>query len=41
MTEQSLNNLEQTDEFQESIISIATKTLTNQAAKAELSLIHI
>ena len=35
MTEQSLNNLEQTDEFQESIISIATKTLTNQAAKAE------
>ena len=35
MTEQSLDNLEQTDEFQESIISIATKTLTNQAAKAE------
>ena len=35
MTEQFLNNLEQTDEFQESIISIATKTLTNQAAKAE------
>ena len=35
MTEQPLNNLEQTDEFQESIISIATKTLTNQAAKAE------
>ena len=35
MTEQSLVNLEQTDEFQESIISIATKTLTNQAAKAE------
>ena len=35
ITEQSLDNLEQTDEFQESIISIATKTLTNQAAKAE------
>ena len=35
MTEQSLDNLEQTDEFQESIISIATKTLTNQAAKAK------
>ena len=35
MTEQSLDNLEQTDEFQESIISIATKTLTNQAAEAE------
>jgi len=35
MTEQSLDNLEQTDEFQESVISIATKTLTNQAAKAE------
>ena len=31
----SLNNLQQTDEFQESFISIATKTLTNQAAKAE------
>ena len=29
------NNLSQTDEFQESVISIATKTLTNQAAKAE------
>ena len=35
MTEQSLDNLEQTDEFQESLLSIATKTLTNQAAKAE------
>ena len=35
MTEQSLDNLEQTDEFQESVISIATKTLTNQAAKAK------
>ena len=34
-TEISLENLEQTDEFQESVISIATKTLTNQAAKAE------
>ena len=34
-TEKSLENLEQTDEFQESVISIATKTLTNQAAKAE------
>ena len=31
----SLSNLEQTDEFQESFISIATKTLTNEAAKAE------
>jgi len=31
----SLSNLQQTDEFQESFISIATKTLTNQAAKAE------
>ena len=31
----SLSNLEQTDEFQESFISIASKTLTNQAAKAE------
>ena len=35
MTEQSLDNLEQTDEFQESLLSIATKTLTNHAAKAE------
>ena len=35
VTEKSLDNLEQTDEFQESVISIATKTLTNQAAKAE------
>ena len=35
MSEQSLDNLEQTDEFQESLLSIATKTLTNQAAKAE------
>ena len=35
MTEQSLDNLEQTDEFKESLLSIATKTLTNQAAKAE------
>ena len=35
MTEQSLDNLEQTDEFQESLLSIATKTLTNQAAKAD------
>ena len=35
MTEQSLDNLEQTDEFQEPLLSIATKTLTNQAAKAE------
>ena len=34
-TEISLENLKQTDEFQESVISIATKTLTNQAAKAE------
>ena len=34
-TKISLENLEQTDEFQESVISIATKTLTNQAAKAE------
>ena len=34
-TEKSLENLGQTDEFQESVISIATKTLTNQAAKAE------
>jgi LPXTG-site transpeptidase (sortase) family protein len=33
--ENSVGNLEQIDEFQESIISIATKTLTNQAAKAE------
>jgi len=31
----SLSNLQQTDEFQESFISIASKTLTNQAAKAE------
>ena len=31
----SLSNLQQTDEFQESFISIATKTLTNEAAKAE------
>ena len=30
-----LSNLQQTDEFQESFISIASKTLTNQAAKAE------
>ena len=35
MTEKSLQNLEETNEFEESIISIATKTLTNQAAKAE------
>ena len=34
-TDSSLNNLSQTDEFQESVISIATKTLTNQAAKAK------
>ena len=34
-TDNSLNNLSQTDEFQESVISIATKTLTNQAAKAK------
>ena len=33
--ENSVGNLEQIDEFQESLISIATKTLTNQAAKAE------
>lgn len=31
----SLQNLDETDEFEESVISIATKTLTNQAAKAE------
>lgn len=31
----SIDNLQQTNEFQESFISIATKTLTNQAAKAE------
>ena len=34
-TDSSLNNLSQTDEFQESVISIATKTLTNHAAKAK------
>ena len=34
-TDNSLNNLSQTDEFQESVISIATKTLTNHAAKAK------
>ena len=34
-TDVSLSNLQQTDEFQESFISIASKTLTNQAAKAE------
>ena len=33
--ENAIGNLEQIDEFQESFISIATKTLTNQAAKAE------
>lgn len=33
--ENSVENLEQIDEFQESFLSIATKTLTNQAAKAE------
>ena len=33
--ENSVGSLEQIDEFQESFISIATKTLTNQAAKAE------
>ena len=31
----SLQNLNEIDEFEESVISIATKTLTNQAAKAE------
>lgn len=31
----SLQNLDVIDEFEESVISIATKTLTNQAAKAE------
>ena len=31
----SLQNLDEIDEFEESVISIATKTLTNQAAKAE------
>jgi LPXTG-site transpeptidase (sortase) family protein len=31
----SLQNLDETDEFEESVISIATKTLTNQAANAE------
>ncbi len=35
IVEGSVENLEQIDEFQESFISIATKTLTNQAAKAK------
>jgi sortase A len=33
--ENPVGNLEQIDDFQESFISIATKTLTNQAAKTE------
>lgn len=35
VSDASLNNLDEIDEFQESVISIAAKTLTNQAAKAE------
>jgi LPXTG-site transpeptidase (sortase) family protein len=35
VSDASLQNLDEIDEFQESVISIATKTLTNEAAKAE------
>ena len=35
VSDASLQNLDGIDEFQESVISIATKTLTNEAAKAE------
>ena len=34
-TDSSLNNLSQTDEFQESVISIATKNLKKKQSKSE------